>query len=205
MHLTDREIKIVRLRDTEGLSWRQIADQVGTTRSSVNSSYRAAKRKETEPPKPRASATEVARPEEAAVLIDAATSPFATVGAAAKACGFPPTTARRIMQRLEARYAPLNDAIRKVKSEELIGLLEDRAQRCLFYMDDFSMAGASVKDLAISTGIMTDKARLLKGEPTAIYGHEDSRKLDELGAALMKEMKRRGITIEGENVDGEGS
>ncbi len=73
------------------------------------------------------------------------------------------------------------------------------------YMDDFSMAGAAVKDLAISAGIMVDKARLLKGEPTTIYRHEDVRKLDELGAALMKEMKRRGITIEGEKVDREGS
>ncbi len=79
MQLTDREVEIVQLRDTEGLSWSQIADRLGATRSSVNSSYRAAKRKETDPPKPRASATEVARPEEAAALIDAATSPFATV------------------------------------------------------------------------------------------------------------------------------
>ena len=200
MKLTDRETEIVQLRDTEGLSWRQIADRVGTTRSSVNSSYRAAKRKATALPKPRASATEVARPEEAAALIDAATSPFATVLQAARACGFPPTTARRIMQRLEARYAPLNDAIQKVKREELIALFEDRAQRCLFYMDDFSMAGAGLKDLAISAGIMTDKARLLKGEPTAIYSHKDMKKLDELGAAIMKEMQRRGITIEGDVV-----
>ncbi len=132
MQLTDRETEIVQLRETEGLSWSQIADRLGTTRSSVNSSYRAAKRKEAAPPKPRASTTEVARPEEAAALIDAATSPFATVLQAAKACGFPPTTARRIMQRLEARYAPLNDAIRKVKREELIDLFEDRAQRCLY-------------------------------------------------------------------------
>ncbi|MCZ6592678.1 MAG: sigma factor-like helix-turn-helix DNA-binding protein [Alphaproteobacteria bacterium] len=201
MKLTDHEVEIVRLRDTESLSWSQIADRLGTTRSSVNSSYRAAKRKEAAPPKPRASTTEVAKPEEAAALIDAATSPFATVLQAAKACGFPPTTARRIMQRLQARYAPLNDAIRKVKREELINLFDDRAQRCLFYMDDFSMAGAAVKDLAISAGIMVDKARLLKGEPTTIYRHEDVRKLDELGAALMKEMKRRGITIDGETVD----
>jgi predicted DNA-binding protein (UPF0251 family) len=57
MKLTDRESEIVRLRDTESLSWSQIADRVGTTRSSFNSSYRAAKRKETEPPKPRASTT----------------------------------------------------------------------------------------------------------------------------------------------------
>ena len=200
MQLTDRETEIVQLRDTEGLSWSQIADRVGTSRGAANSSYRAAKRKETEAPKPRASATEVARPEEAAALIDAATCPFATVLQAARACGFPPTTARRIMQRLEARYAPLNDAIRKVKREELIDLFEDRAQRCLFYMDDFSMAGAAVKDLAISAGIMVDKARLLKGEPTTIYSHQDIRKLDELGAAIMSEMKRRGISIEGDVV-----
>ncbi len=183
-----------------------IAKRLGTAKGSVNSSYRAAKRKETEPRKPRASSTEVRKPEEAAALIDAATSPFASIKAAAKACGFPESTARRIMERLQARYAPLEAAIRKVKSEELAGLFEDRAMRCVYYMDDFAMAGAPVKDLAISAGIMTDKARLLRGEATAIYSYKDIRKLDEIGAALMEEMKRRGITIDGEvERGGEGS
>ncbi len=55
--------------------------------------------------------------------------------------------------------------------------------------------------MAIAWGILTDKTRLAKGEPTAIYRHEDVRQLDELGAALMKEMTRRGIAIEGELVE----
>ena len=57
---------------------------------------------------------------------------------------------------------------------------------------------ATVQQLMVAFGVLVDKTRLMKGEPTAIYRHEDVRKLDELGTALMKEMARRGITVDGE-------
>ena len=45
--LTERQIEVVRLRDQEGLSYSQIAERLGTTKGGANSSYRAAKAKET--------------------------------------------------------------------------------------------------------------------------------------------------------------
>ena len=73
---------------------------------------------------------------------------------------------------------------------------EDRAHRCITYIDDFNMAGAGVRDLAVSAGVMIDKARLLKGEPTNIMRVQDIKELDELGKMLNAEMKRRGLLID---------
>ncbi len=158
-NLTERETAIIRLRDDEGLSWAMIGERLGTSKSSVNSSYRAAKLKldraanpeahrqkpkaDKQAPKANKRTVEVTKPDETAALLDTALEPFVHIQAAAKACGFPPSTARRLMQRMAARYKPLRDAIAPVKDEELILLLEDRALRCLQYADDFSMAGAS--------------------------------------------------------------
>ena len=207
--LTERETSIIRLRDDEGLSWTKIGERLGTTKSSVNSSYRAAKLKIDRAANPKAyrqapkqaptankRSVEVTKPDETAELLDTALEPFVHIQAAAKACGFPPSTARRLMQRMAARYKPLRDAIAPVKDEELILLLEDRALRCLQYADDFSMAGAPLKDLMVSAGIAIDKARLLKGEPTSITRFEDIRKLDEVGKLLMAEMQRRGLIVD---------
>ena len=81
-------------------------------------------------------------------------------------------------------------------------MVESTALKVLLAMGDPDrLAEAKEHQLAISFGVLVDKARLLRGEPTAIYRTEDVRKLDELGAALMKEMARRGITIDGETVD----
>ena len=91
----------------------------------------------------------------------------------------------------------------ELRRQSLIELIESTAVKVLLEMGDPDrLAEAKEHQLAISFGILVDKARLLRGEPTAIYRHEDIRKLDELGAAIMSEMKRRGISIEGTVVDG---
>ena len=207
--LTEREVEVLRLKDEEKFSWAKIGDLLGTTKSSVNSSYRAAKLKmdraanpeiyrQAPKQKPNANkrSVEVTKPDETAALLDTALEPFVHIEAAAKACGFPSSTARRLVQRMAARYKPLRDAIQPVKDEELILLLQDRALRCLQYADDFAMAGASLKDLLIGAAISIDKAQLLKGEPTAITKFQDIRKLDEVGKLLHAEMERRGLIVD---------
>ena len=90
----------------------------------------------------------------------------------------------------------------ELKKQLLIELIDSTALKVLLAMGDpDKLLEVKEQQLAISFGILVDKSRLLKGEPTAIYSHEDMRKLDDLGVALMKEMKRRGITLEGETVD----
>ena len=200
------------MKDEEGLSWAKIGELLSTTKSSVNSSYRAAKLKldraanpdayrkppkaDKQAPKANNRTVEVTNPDETAELLGMALEPYASIGAAAEACGFPKSTARNLMKRIAARYKPLRDAIKPVKDEEMTLLLEDRARRCLLYADDFAMAGASLQSLITSAAIAIDKTRLLKGEPTAITRLQDIRQLDEIGELLMAEMKRRGKLID---------
>ncbi len=195
--LTERQAQIVQLRE-EGLSLSAIADRLGTGKGSISSSLRAAKAKAaaTGAPKAFAQTCEVKKPEATARALDLATDPFTSIEAAAKQCGFPRTTLQQFMKRVRTRYAPLNDAIREVKDRELARLCEDRAHRCLTYMDDFSMAGASVKDLAISAGVMIDKSRLLKDQATHVIKIQDIRKLDEMAKVLHEEMERRGMLVD---------
>jgi DNA invertase Pin-like site-specific DNA recombinase len=197
MNLTEREIEILRLRDGEGLSWQSIADRLGSSKGAVNSSYRNAKRKIETGDRPNTNTIEAKDPERASKALDAVADPFATIAKAAKECGFPESTIRRFIRRLKVRYQPLDDAVRQVRTQELIQLFEDRASRALDYLDDYAMAGASARDLAVVAGVMVDKARLLKGQPTQILSHEERKNINELIPAVIKEARRRGITIEG--------
>ena len=196
LKLTEREAEVIRLRDEEGLAWREIAEKLGTTKGGANSSYRTAKAKRNRKPRAFAQTVEVMKPKETAEVLDAATDPFATIKAAAKQCGFPESTLKQLMKRMEVRYAPLDAAIREVKDKQMVKLLEDRAHRCLTDMDDFAMAGAGVRDLAVSSGIMIDKAQLLRGEPTQITKITDMREIDEKLKAVHAEMERRGMLID---------
>ncbi len=204
-NLTEREVEVIRLRDEEKLTWAKIAERLGTAKGSVNASYRQAMAKidraenpENYPTKPpgQGHLSEVKRPEETAAVIDAATDPFMTIKRAAEECGFPKRTLTALMRRMKTRYGPLNDAIREVKKTELVKILDDKALRCLEYIDDFSMGAASLQNLAVSTGILIDKSQLLQGEPTTITRVEDIKKLDELAEMLNEEMKRRGRLID---------
>ncbi len=137
---------------------------------------------------------EITNPEAAAAAIDAATEPFASIRKAAEIAGLPKTTTQRLIERLKMRYEPLYAELTKVKTEEIIALLDDRLHRALLYLDDLAMGGASAKDLAVITGIMAEKSQLLKGKATAILTtNEDRMNRDELHKELIKEGIRRGL------------
>ncbi len=198
--LTPREAQVLELRVKLGLSWREIAARVSTTKSGANSSYRAAMRKmdraanpdaHQRTPRPFAQTVEVKKPDRTAAFLNAALNPFQTVEAAARACGFPPSTARKLIRRMQAQYKPLDDAVREIKRDELLKLLEDRSYRCFARIDDIALASASSKDLAIAGGIMVDESLVLRGEPTQIISYEDRRGMQELRKALLAEIERR--------------
>ena len=206
-NLTEREIEVLRLRDEEGLSWNAIAERIGAGKGSVNSSYREAQKKLAHaanppppvPPKPKgwtAQSSEVADPDKAADLVVEALDPFKSIEQAALQCGYPPRTARKIIERLRARAQPFYDELKGFTDKETIALLEDRGRRALEHMDDFALSGASARDLAVIAGITIDKRQLLKGEPTKIMTIENIKNLDEVGKLLQAEMERRGMIID---------
>ena len=130
--------------------------------------------------------------------------PFQSFIAAAKELGLKPGTTQRLVQRLRAQYQPVLSELRKFQKDEFLGLLEDRAHRALEYMDDYNLANANAKDLAIIVGILMEKRQLLRGEPTQILSIEERAGMGELIPRLLQEASRRGLsvgvykTIEGE-------
>ena len=141
-------------------------------------------------------------PELAAAVADYRLSnPKASFSKIAKATGVRKSTVRDYVRRLEMRPTPEWLGTKKVKQADLAEDYAKLAQASAHAITDDKLQEASPRDLAVISGIAADKHLLLTGQPTAIFGVEDRRKLHELLPALQAEIKRRGLTIEGEFKD----
>ena len=105
-------------------------------------------------------------------------------------CGIDARSMKQLVVRLQVRPPA------KLDDKELLALIDDRLARAFAFLDDFTLGQASARDLTVNIGILTDKRQLLRGEPTVITRLEDVKKMDELGAMLVTEMKRRGKIID---------
>ena len=104
----------------------------------------------------------------------------------------------------------MNEAIREVKRGDLIKMLDDKVVRCLEYLDDFVMSGASARDLAVTAGVMIDKAQLLRGEATQIHTFAHREKTLRTFQMVVEEVQRRGLLSDSEfmnhlHADGSGT
>ena len=91
--------------------------------------------------------------------------------------------------------------IRALSDHELKNTLRLKLSQAISYIDPVTLAQAGTKDLAITTGILTEKLQLLEGKPTVIT-RSDVRHMHQLIPALVEEAARRGMidlkkTIEG--------
>lgn len=129
-------------------------------------------------------------------LLDAASERWGRLKAVAEEAGVGEDAARRLVQRIQAKYGKLDGELKELKTSELLLWLNDRARRALEWLDDTALAGASAKDLAIVVGILLEKRQLLRGEPTQILSVEERRRLDELVPVLLREAQRRGMLLE---------
>ena len=149
-----------------------------------------------------ANALERRDPELAAAVADyRLANPEASFVDIAKATGVSKSTVRDYLRRLEMRPTPEWLEAKKVKQAELAEDYAKLARASAHAITDEKLEDASPRDLAVISGIATDKHLLLTGQPTAIFGVEDRRKLHELLPALQAEIKRRGLTLEGEYKD----
>jgi len=90
---------------------------------------------------------------------------------------------------------------RKYNKDELKADVQWLSQRLVDYLkegDRFErlLSETKAKDITVMMGILTDKMLVLEGQPTAIIGHEQHKKMDDLMPVLMQEMKRRGVKAE---------
>lgn len=201
--LTEKQKTIYDLHEKEGKSFREIAAILGRGETTITEAFRVAKHKLSgglvessgRPIEARLPA------ERAAELIDKVTDPFVRLVEVAKECGLRPLVIEGLAKRMRTRYQGVSNEMRAIKTKELVHKLDERINHALGYMDDYIMGEASFRDLALGTAQLIEKRQLLKGEPTQIVSLDERRSLNELVPLLVREAKRRGITIEGEAKD----
>lgn len=149
--------------------------------------------------------TEVRRPAVAAAAIEAAADPVALTQKEAiervnehlRASGMPDKVSDALVRRLKVKYANAVFATRDLRSNEIIEMLGNKISLVAEFLDDKVVAEASARDLMLGLGVMIEKRNLLRGEPTAIISDHERKKLHELAPALLAEIRRRGMTVEG--------
>lgn len=111
--------------------------------------------------------------------------------------GFPNRVVQSVRKRLAIRRGEDKVEVKAFSDGSLINELEKKTAQALYFLDDFSFAGATAKELAGVIDTMIEKTQLLKGKPTSITSIEDRRKINELLPVLLDEAKRRGVIIDG--------
>lgn len=79
--------------------------------------------------------------------------------------------------------------------------IEEKLAMTLESLTESEIKKSSVRERVTAISAFVEKRALLRGEPTQIVTHEQRQKLDDLLPELIKEAKRRGITIEGKMKD----
>lgn len=101
-----------------------------------------------------------------------------------------------LVERLAVRKAGFVSDFRRLTTRDLIGKLEEKVAMALHYLDEFGIAAASPKDLAVIVSLLIEKRQLLLGEPTQILSTQERRHINELIPELVKEARNRGMEID---------
>ena len=112
--------------------------------------------------------------------------------------GLPKETAKLLERKLKVQYSEELERVKPLAIEALERRITHRLDVVDRYLTDevleAKLTKASLKDTGIYEAIFLDKLLTIKGQPTAILKVEDSMRLDELGTAILREIKNRGLT-----------
>ena len=196
--LTDVDKEVIRLRDEQKLTWKKIGEirccRGDTCRKLYLKAHNKLKLSQQIGVRGKAGTTET--PKQAATAIDMLTDDKFDLAKISQACGVPLSVVKGLRRRLKTRWQAVDGKVRKIKIEQLLEMLDDKAIRCLEFLDDFALAGSSAKDLAVTFAVLTDKSLLLRGQPTQIISHEERLSLNVLMPSLVREIQSRGLTID---------
>lgn len=135
-------------------------------------------------------------PEKFAELVAmVAEDPEVTFVRLAEACGMDKATASAIVKRLNTKFLPVMEEARKLSSKELADKMESKLPMLIDAIDG-KVPDATLRDVAVMIGVLTEKRQLLNGEPTQIMTYQERENLDKLGPELLKEMTRRGMVVD---------
>lgn len=197
--LTEKQ-KVIWEMKLAGKKRAEIASALGISEPLVSKTLQTVRKKLGIVKQPGGQGLEETNPERFAAVLDAATEPeakLASIRAMFKEFGLPVAASEAVLRRIRQKYFGAVEATRSLKSAEIVDALNNKIDLALRYMDDKTMAEASFRDLALGTSAMIEKRQLLRGEPTQIVSDAERAKLHELAPALMAEMRRRGLTVEG--------
>ena len=121
--------------------------------------------------------TEKGQPEKFAnFLVTFAENPDWSVRKVARACGVPHGTAQQIVQRIETRYQPVLNEVKRATTPGLVKTIEELLPK-LLDIPDGTISDATLRDRMVAAGIMIEKRQLLMGEPTQILSLEQRRSM----------------------------
>ena len=140
-----------------------------------------------------------ALPDDEVAALEADSAPLGTLKALVDELDISEWEARKLIERVRQKYPGLSRELKRVKTSDLLDLVEDRAHGALEAIDDSvydqMRAGGKGKDLAIVAGILLEKRQLLRGEPTHILSVSERQGLNQLVPMIVKEAARRGMLV----------
>lgn len=175
--LTERQAQIYQMVEEDRLNYTEIGRRLGIDRRTVTDAYRMARKK-----------------------LDKQLSLVHSGSSASQPSKFDSSKGPQIETVIEGLVRECRELEigKKVTDGSILEGIDETIAKALYFLrrNEMALVKATPKDLATIVNGLVEKRQLLKGEPTAITKLQDIRKLDEVAAALDKEMKRRGMLVD---------
>jgi len=143
-----------------------------------------------------AAVNEVAVPEILALASDPFDQKFEQLRLACRQAGMKPTMVAAILRRLKTQFAAPYEEAKRLTLKQMTDQINEKIGLVLSAMDEYSVAGAPLRDQSIALGILVDRHQLLSGAPTQIIDVTARMQLQQLLPAVLAEAQRRGMTID---------
>lgn len=132
----------------------------------------------------------------AEMLFEFATQPADAVRSGLEARGFSRTTIDRFLELMRVKEAGAGQLVKGYSQRDYLAQLREKSQLALSHVTHEKLEAAGVKDIAITVGILTEKAQLLDNRPTAIFSFEERAPMADLLKTALKEASRRQMVID---------
>jgi len=182
--LTEIEKQTLYWHESEGLTLRETAEKLGVARDTVKCNLRRAREQRG-----------LLRDGVAEDIDPEVADSVGIVKTALKEVGFGAMAQERVAKKMLLGMVP-EEVTEEPTTEDMVRQLGIAQMNALLNIDPLSLAASSAKDNAYVMKTLGEHRQLLKGLPTQIMGREERQKLDELAPALLREIKRRGLTID---------
>ena len=130
------------------------------------------------------------------MLFEFATQPVEAVRSGLEARGFSKLTIERFLELMTRREVGAGQLVKGWSQAGFLQQLREKGALALSYVTPEKLEAAGVKDIAITVGILTEKAQLLDNRPTAIFSFEERQSMPDLLKAALREAARRNMVID---------